>query len=121
METQSDRLHPRSPICDADKRPISLHRSSWDRQGWAYSQAYGTLWDGIRAKIILFSQSRRFASGGSVQTLPQSHEPDAFWITNHDSAHRGQKSRPASGATKCRMESLLTLRATRVWRQNEAM
>jgi hypothetical protein len=32
---------------------------------------------------------------GSVQTRPQNHEPHVFWITNHDSAHRGQKSRPA--------------------------
>ncbi len=37
METQSDRLHPRNPICDAEKRPFHINRSSWDRQGWAYT------------------------------------------------------------------------------------
>jgi GAF domain len=35
METQSDRLHPRSPICDAEKGPFRINRSSWDRQGWS--------------------------------------------------------------------------------------
>lgn len=54
---------------------------------------------------------------GSVQTRPQNHEPHVFWITNHDSAHRGQKSRPAVP------NGILTQTPAdaRMQRQNEAM
>ena len=68
METQSDRLHPGSLICDADKRLISHPSFQLGSAGLGTSQAYGTVWDGIRAKIILFSQSRRSASGKGRRT-----------------------------------------------------
>ena len=68
METQSDRLHPGNLICDADKRLISHPSFQLGSAGLGTSQAYGTVWDGIRAKIILFSQSRRSASGKGRRT-----------------------------------------------------
>jgi len=68
METPSDRLHPGSLICDADKRLISYPSFQLGPAGLGTSQASGTVWDGIRAKIILFSQSRRSALGKGRRT-----------------------------------------------------
>jgi hypothetical protein len=68
METQSDRLHPGSLICDADKRLIFAPSFQLGSGGLGISQRYGTVWDGIRAKIIIFSESRRSASGKGRRT-----------------------------------------------------
>jgi hypothetical protein len=54
METQSDRLHPGSLICDADKRLIFAPSFQLGSGGLGISQRYGTVWDGIRAKIMIF-------------------------------------------------------------------
>jgi hypothetical protein len=54
---------------------------------------------------------------GSVQIRLQCHEPHVFGITNHDSAHRHHKSRPA---VPNRILTQTPVDA-RVWRHNEAM
>jgi hypothetical protein len=65
-----------APPVMATKGPFRIHRSSWDRQGLAYSQGYGTVWDGIRAMIILFPSLVVPLQARAAELL---HRPGLAW------------------------------------------